>query len=97
MPFLFQSSLLQAQAARKYHFHATRLKKVGQTAKKKGRPDTITPYFQVRHELSVHNSLIMRGTDHPLIPISLRARVVDLAHGVHQGIAHTKQRLREPY
>ena len=69
----------------------------GWAKSKKGLPENITPYFQVRDELSVHNSLIMRGTDRLVVPISLRARVVDLPHEGHQGIVCTKQRLRELY
>ncbi|KAK7910413.1 hypothetical protein WMY93_015097 [Mugilogobius chulae] len=60
-------------------------------------PETIAPYFQVRDELSVHDSLILRGTDRLVVPTTLRARVVDLAHEGHQGIVRTKQRLRELY
>lgn len=46
--------------------------------------------------MSVHDSLIKRGTDRSC-PISLCARVVDLADEGHQGIVCTKQRLNELY
>lgn len=57
----------------------------------------LAPYFNVRDELAVDNSLVMRGTDRLVVPTSLRSRVVDLAHEGHQGIVRTKQRLRELY
>uniref|UniRef100_A0A096LYT1 Gypsy retrotransposon integrase-like protein 1 n=1 Tax=Poecilia formosa TaxID=48698 RepID=A0A096LYT1_POEFO len=57
---------------------------------KKGLPENLAPYFQIQHELSVHGSLILRLTDRLVVPASLRARIVDLAHEGHQGI-----RLRE--
>ena len=51
----------------------------------------------MRDELAVDNSLIMRGTDRLIVPVSLRPRVIDLAHEGHQGLVRTKQRLRELY
>ncbi|XP_057698600.1 uncharacterized protein K02A2.6-like [Corythoichthys intestinalis] len=64
---------------------------------KKDLPQYVAPYFQLRDELSVHDSLVLRGSDRLIVPISLRARVVDLAHEGHQGIVRTKQRLRQLY
>ncbi len=57
----------------------------------------LVPYFNVKDELAVDSSLIMRGTDHLVVPVSLRSRVVELAHERHQGLVRTKQRLRELY
>lgn len=39
----------------------------------------------------------MRSTDRLIVLTSLRSKVVDLAHEGHQGVVHTKQRLRELY
>lgn len=36
-------------------------------------------YFNVRDELAVEDSLIMRGTDRLIVPVSLRSRVIDLS------------------
>ena len=58
-------------------------------------PD-VAPYFPIRHELSVENTLVLRGT-RLVVPISLRATLVALAHETHQGVVRTKQRLREYY
>ena len=62
---------------------------------KQNLPENLAPFFQVRDELSVHGSLITRGPDRVVVPVSLRPRLVDLAHEGHQGIVRTKQRLRE--
>ena len=55
----------------------------------------LAPYFNVRDELVVDDSFIMRGTDRLIVP--LRPRVIDLAHEGHQGLVRTKQRLCELY
>ena len=57
----------------------------------------LAPYFNVRDELVVDDSFIMRGTDRLIVPVSLRPRVIDLAHEGHQGLVRTKQRLCELY
>ena len=57
----------------------------------------LVPDFNVKDELVVDNSLIMRGTDCFVVPVSLRPRVIDLAHEGHQGLIQTKQRLSELY
>lgn len=59
--------------------------------------DELALYFNVRDELAVVKSLVMRGSDCLVVPVSLRSRVLDLAHEGHQGIVRTKQRLRELY
>ena len=58
--------------------------------KKKG---NLKPYFQVRHELSVKDDLILKGLK-LVIPTRLQRRVIDLAHESHRGIKKTKQLLR---
>ncbi|KAL6463363.1 hypothetical protein MHYP_G00277540 [Metynnis hypsauchen] len=59
-------------------------------------PD-LQPYFTIRHELTVMNECIVRGSHRLLVPESLQKRLVVLAHETHQGIVRTKQRLRELY
>lgn len=58
-------------------------------------PD-LQPYFKIRHGLSVHENLVLRGSRF-IVPLSLRKTLVVLAHEDHQGIGRTKQRLRELY
>ena len=55
--------------------------------------DNLKPYFQVRHELSVKDDLILKGSK-LVIPTRLQRRVIDLAHETHRGIKKTKQLLR---
>ena len=55
--------------------------------KKKG---NLKPYFQVRHELSVKDDLILKGSK-LVIPTRLQRRVIDLAQESHRGIKKTKQ------
>lgn len=50
-------------------------------------------YKSVRFELAVLGQLVLRGT-RIVIPQSLRAQVINLAHEGHQGIVKSKQRLR---
>ena len=58
-------------------------------------PKEFTPYFQLRSELAIFNQCcIARGTC-AVIPESLRARVLCMAHDGHPGIVRMKQRCRE--
>ena len=50
-------------------------------------------YRNVGAEITILRKLILRGT-RLVIPKSLRARILDLAHEGHQGIVKTKQRIR---
>ena len=50
-------------------------------------------FHQVRHELSSRGSLLFRG-DRLVVPEVLRSRILTNAHGCHQGMVRTKQRLR---
>jgi transposase InsO family protein len=58
-------------------------------------PD-LRPYFRVRHELAVLDSLLLRG-DRIVPPDSLRSQLLDFAHEGHFGIGKTKGRLRMSY
>ena len=52
-----------------------------------------SPYRLLRDEITVVGKLVMRGM-RIVIPVSLRERVLELAHEGHQGIVKTKDRLR---
>ena len=51
------------------------------------------PYFQVRNELSVKDSFVLKGNK-LVIPKQLQTRILDLAHESHRGLKKTKQLLR---
>ena len=53
-------------------------------------------YFKIRHELSVKDNLVFRGS-RLVVPVALRSTPIALAHEGHQGIVRTKQRLRDLY
>lgn len=55
--------------------------------------DNQKQYFPFREELGVVNEIVMR-TDRIVVPISLRKRILKLAHIGHPGIERTKQRIR---
>ena len=52
-----------------------------------------SPYKLLRDEVTVVGRLVMRGM-RIVVPLSLRERVLELAHEGHQGIVKTKDRLR---
>lgn len=52
-----------------------------------------SPYRLLRDEITVVGRLVMRGM-RIVIPVSLRKRVLELAHEGHQGIVKTKDHLR---
>jgi hypothetical protein len=54
----------------------------------------LKPYFIVRKDLTVHESIILKGRT-LVIPRKLRQRILQLAHESHQGVLKTKQLLRE--
>ena len=54
----------------------------------------LRPYFDIRAELSVWNRCIVRGL-RTIIPESLAAAILDLAHEGHPGVVKMKQRCRE--
>jgi hypothetical protein len=56
--------------------------------------DELKPYFIVRNDLTVHESIILKGRK-LVIPRKLRQRILQLAHESHQGVLKTKQLLRE--
>jgi hypothetical protein len=64
-----------------------------QSGKWHGDPD-ISPFERFRDEYSIYDGVILR--DHRLVvPSSLQAQVVSIAHHTHQGIVKTKQLIRE--
>lgn len=52
-----------------------------------------SPYRLLRDEITVVGRLVMRGM-RIVVPVTLRERVLELAHEGHQGIVKTKDRLR---
>nr|XP_054930704.1 uncharacterized protein LOC129386641 [Dermacentor andersoni] len=63
---------------------------------KKSLTAELTPYYEVREELSVADGLLMRS-ERIVVPAKLTATFIQLAHESHPGIVKTKQRLREKY
>ena len=63
----------------------------------KSLPAVLKPYFAVRDKLSVQDVVVYRGPQRRLVPVALRKQLVNLAHETHQGVVHTKQRLRDLY
>ena len=59
-----------------------------------GKSDVLKPYRQIKNELAVKDSIILKANKR-IIPTSLQDRVLNLAHESHQGIVKTKQLLRE--
>ncbi|XP_055542777.1 uncharacterized protein K02A2.6-like [Wyeomyia smithii] len=55
--------------------------------------DQLKLYYPFRQELSVVNEIVMRA-DRIVVPVSLRKRILKLAHIGHPGIERTKQRIR---
>lgn len=56
----------------------------------------LSTYYKLREELSSVDGLLLRG-EVLVPPISLRRRLIDLAHESHPGIVRTKQRLRQRF
>lgn len=69
---------------------------VGQWPHKKALPASVLPFHQVKYELSVVDDLLLRG-DRVVVPATLTANSIELAHESHPGIVWMKQRLRECY
>ena len=57
-------------------------------------PVQVTPYFDVRDQLSVEDGIVFKG-DRCLIPISLRPEVLAILHRLHIGIEGCLRRARE--
>lgn len=57
-------------------------------------PAVVTPYFQFRDELVVHEGLILRG-DRVFIPKTFRTKTIQDLHAAHQGIESTLRRAQE--
>ena len=58
-------------------------------------PKEFTPYFQLRSELAIFNQCCIACGTCAVIPESLQARVLCMAHDGHPGIVCMKQRCRE--
>lgn len=56
--------------------------------------EDITPYWKIRHNLSIQDDLIFLGS-RLLIPKILRPRALKSLHSAHQGITRTLQRARQ--
>lgn len=56
--------------------------------------NTLKPFAKIRHELSSKSGVIIRNHT-VVIPRTLRARVINVAHSSHQGITKTKLMIRE--
>ncbi|CAI5689948.1 unnamed protein product [Oreochromis niloticus] len=57
---------------------------------------TLAPYYKIRNELSTLSDYVLRGS-RLIAPLSVRPKLIALAHESHQGIVRTKQRLRDLY
>ncbi|XP_064477798.1 uncharacterized protein K02A2.6-like [Ornithodoros turicata] len=58
--------------------------------------DELKPFWNVRNELSLVDSMLMRG-ERIIPPKVLRHQLLELAHEAHQGMVRCKQRLRDIY
>lgn len=58
--------------------------------------EELRPYHRFRDELSYNDGIVLRG-EKILVPISLRTRLLHLAHQSHMGLSKTKSRLRQTY
>ncbi|KAF7664139.1 hypothetical protein LDENG_00188000 [Lucifuga dentata] len=56
----------------------------------------LKPYYRLRNELTVKDSMVFRGTG-LVVPIALHDSFVVLSHESHQGIVRSKQCLRDLY
>ena len=56
--------------------------------------DPLKPYYQIRNELSLKDSVVLKGNK-LVIPFTLQKRLLKLAHESHSGVVKTKQLLRE--
>ena len=56
-------------------------------------PPTLTPFWNIRHELTVVDEIIMKG-DRLVIPRNSRKDILSCIHSAHLGIEKTKQRAR---
>ena len=81
------------QEIEKSSAHDTELEMVRDAVKSGRLKELPKDYRKVGTELTILGKLILRGT-RLVIPKSLRARVLDLAHEGHQRVVKTKQRIR---
>ena len=66
----------------------------GSPPNKEAVPNSLTPYFSYRDELTVHNRIIMRG-ERIVIPTAMRPDIKMKLHAGHMGINSCLRRARE--
>ena len=66
----------------------------GWPANKQDLPLKLTPYWNVRDELSTYNGIIFKG-ERIVIPPQMRDRILRILHQAHLGMVKTKQRARD--
>ena len=59
-------------------------------------PEELKPFYRCKEELGVADDVLIRG-ERPLVPASLRPRLLAAAHEGHQGMVRTKQRIRQHF
>ncbi|XP_043223982.1 uncharacterized protein K02A2.6-like [Amphibalanus amphitrite] len=57
-------------------------------------PQPLRPFWSVRHELSTHSGLILKGC-RIVIPAASRKATLEALHASHQGVDRTKRRARQ--
>lgn len=57
-------------------------------------PQLLLPFWSVRHELTVHDGLILKGC-RIMVPVASRKATLEMLHASHQGIDRTKRRARQ--
>ncbi|KAJ1088934.1 hypothetical protein NDU88_002088 [Pleurodeles waltl] len=58
--------------------------------------ETLQPYWKIKNDITIVDEVFLRG-ETLIAPMSLRGRLVALAHEGHVGMTGTKQKLRERY
>jgi len=48
--------------------------------------EPLKPYWNVRHDLSIHDEIILKGSKQILVPTSLRKRIINDIHKGHLGV-----------
>ena len=57
-------------------------------------PHTITPYWNCRDEISVHDGILFKG-ERVIIPKKLQPKMLQIIHGAHLGVEKCKRRARD--
>ncbi|KAJ1129921.1 hypothetical protein NDU88_008281 [Pleurodeles waltl] len=58
--------------------------------------ETLQPYWKIKNDITIVDEVFLRG-ETLIAPMSVRGRLVALAHEGHVGMTGTKQKLRERY